>query len=89
MLATKVEEIQNDGPRDLRSFRLFDILLSIFIVVLLVSNLVGQRSALSRSGSAGRSCCFRSRTFLATFSPRYTDTGPRGALSGSASSLRA
>jgi len=43
MLATKVEEIQNDGPRDLRSFRLFDILLSIFIVVLLVSNLVGQK----------------------------------------------
>src|SRR5436190_8256922 len=43
MLATKVDETHNDGPRDLRSFRLFDILLSIFIVVLLVSNLVGQK----------------------------------------------
>src|SRR3954464_11424810 len=43
MLATKVEENHSDGPRDLRSFRLFDILLSIFIVVLLVSNLVGQK----------------------------------------------
>jgi uncharacterized integral membrane protein (TIGR00697 family) len=31
------------GPRDLRSFRYFDILLSIFIVVLLISNLVGQK----------------------------------------------
>jgi queuosine precursor transporter len=30
-------------PRDLKSFRYFDILLSIFIVVLLVSNLVGQK----------------------------------------------
>lgn len=30
-------------PRDLRSFRYFDILLSIFIVVLLISNLVGQK----------------------------------------------
>src|SRR5213592_683456 len=43
MLATKVDETHNDGPRDLRSFRLFDILLSIFIVVLLISNLVGQK----------------------------------------------
>ena len=41
MLATKVEEIHNDRPRDLRSFRLFDILLSIFIVVLLVSQACG------------------------------------------------
>lgn len=31
------------APRDLRSFRYFDILLSIFIVVLVVSNLVGQK----------------------------------------------
>ncbi|HZT39190.1 MAG TPA: queuosine precursor transporter [Bryobacteraceae bacterium] len=31
------------GPRDLRSFRYFDILLSVFIVVLLISNLVGQK----------------------------------------------
>ena len=30
-------------PRDLRSFRYFDILLSVFIVVLLISNLVGQK----------------------------------------------
>jgi uncharacterized integral membrane protein (TIGR00697 family) len=30
-------------PRDLRSFRHFDVLLSIFIVVLLISNLVGQK----------------------------------------------
>jgi uncharacterized integral membrane protein (TIGR00697 family) len=32
-------------PRDLRSFRHFDVLLSIFVVVLLVSNLVGQKIA--------------------------------------------
>lgn len=31
------------APRDLRSFRYFDILLSVFIVVLLISNLVGQK----------------------------------------------
>jgi len=31
------------APRDLRSFKYFDILLSIFIVVLLISNLVGQK----------------------------------------------
>jgi queuosine precursor transporter len=30
-------------PRDLRSFKHFDVLLSIFIVVLLISNLVGQK----------------------------------------------
>jgi hypothetical protein len=31
------------APRDLRSFRYFDVFLSIFIVVLLISNLVGQK----------------------------------------------
>jgi len=30
-------------PRDLRSFKHFDVLLNIFIVVLLISNLVGQK----------------------------------------------
>ncbi len=30
-------------PRDLRSFQYFDLLLSVFIVVLLISNLVGQK----------------------------------------------
>jgi uncharacterized integral membrane protein (TIGR00697 family) len=30
-------------PRDLKSFQYFDILLSVFIVVLLISNLVGQK----------------------------------------------
>lgn len=30
-------------PRDLRSFRYFDVLLSVFIVILLISNLVGQK----------------------------------------------
>src|SRR5437868_7875047 len=43
MLATTVEKIQENGPRDLRSFRLFDLLLSVFVVVLLISNLVGQK----------------------------------------------
>jgi uncharacterized integral membrane protein (TIGR00697 family) len=44
MLATRDRE-RPDGakPRDLRTFRYFDILLSIFIVVLLISNLVGQK----------------------------------------------
>jgi uncharacterized integral membrane protein (TIGR00697 family) len=32
-------------PRDLRSFRHFDVLLSVFIVILLISNLVGQKIA--------------------------------------------
>lgn len=31
------------AERDLRSFKLFDWMLSIFIVVLLISNLVGQK----------------------------------------------
>ncbi len=44
MLATPpVEKPDHVKPRDLRSFLYFDILLSIFIVVLLISNLVGQK----------------------------------------------
>jgi uncharacterized integral membrane protein (TIGR00697 family) len=31
------------AQRDLRSFRLFDLLLSVFVVILLISNLVGQK----------------------------------------------
>ena len=34
---------ETSQPRELRSFRYFDILLSVFIVVLLISNLVGQK----------------------------------------------
>ncbi len=44
LTTTAVE--QPDGPpapRDLRSFKYFDILLSVFIVILLISNLVGQK----------------------------------------------
>lgn len=44
MLATKPTlESEESQPRDLRSFRYFDLMLSIFIVVLLISNLVGQK----------------------------------------------
>jgi len=43
MLATTEAEGRESKPRDLRSFRYFDILLSIFIVILLISNLVGQK----------------------------------------------
>src|SRR5450631_3780284 len=44
MLATKeMERPDESKPRDLRSFQYFDILLSVFIVVLLISNLVGQK----------------------------------------------
>src|SRR5947199_8536123 len=44
MVASKPTETPEDAkPRDLRSFRYFDILLSVFIVVLLISNLVGQK----------------------------------------------
>lgn len=44
MLATKDLDAPGESkPRDIRSFRYFDILLSIFIVVLLISNLVGQK----------------------------------------------
>src|SRR5450756_2615692 len=44
MLATKkMERLDESKPRDLRSFQYFDILLSVFIVVLLISNLVGQK----------------------------------------------
>ncbi len=44
MLATPSNEVLDESrPRDLRSFRYFDILLSVFIVVLLISNLVGQK----------------------------------------------
>jgi queuosine precursor transporter len=44
MISSTAVHGRNDAaPRDLRSFRYFDILLSIFIVVLLISNLVGQK----------------------------------------------
>src|ERR1041384_1874676 len=43
MATTIAAETSGRHQRDLRSFRIFDILLSIFIVVLLVSNLVGQK----------------------------------------------
>jgi queuosine precursor transporter len=47
MQATKLEQSEDrpTTPRDLRSFQHFDILLSIFVVVLLISNLVGQKIA--------------------------------------------
>jgi uncharacterized integral membrane protein (TIGR00697 family) len=35
--------VRPDAQRDLRSFRLFDLLLSVFVVILLISNLVGQK----------------------------------------------
>lgn len=40
---TATETLESSKPRDLRSFRYFDILLSVFIVILLISNLVGQK----------------------------------------------
>jgi hypothetical protein len=43
MLATKIENFIDIEPRDLRTFRYYDVLLSTFIVVLLISNLVGQK----------------------------------------------
>jgi len=44
MLATEPPELSNKSkPRDRRSFRYFDVLLSVFIVILLMSNLVGQK----------------------------------------------
>ncbi len=42
MQATNLEPAKDDA-RDLRSFRYFDLMLSIFIVILLISNLVGQK----------------------------------------------
>jgi queuosine precursor transporter len=42
---TYITEEQPNTPRDLRSFRHFDVLLSIFVVILLISNLVGQKIA--------------------------------------------
>lgn len=41
--STEAHMPRDFAPRDLRSFRYFDILLSVFIVVLIVSNLVGQK----------------------------------------------
>jgi uncharacterized integral membrane protein (TIGR00697 family) len=44
MIVTPPPAIELEAqPRDLRSFRYFDIMLSIFIVILLISNLVGQK----------------------------------------------
>ena len=43
MIATTESPGTERQPRDLRSFRIYDILLSIFLVVLLISNLVGQK----------------------------------------------
>lgn len=47
MQATQLQAVEDrpHQPRDLRSFRHFDVLLSIFVVVLLISNLVGQKIA--------------------------------------------
>lgn len=42
-VSTSEPATSQPGLRDLRSFRYYDILVSIFIVVLLVSNLVGQK----------------------------------------------
>jgi uncharacterized integral membrane protein (TIGR00697 family) len=41
------EEMNQAGnrPRDLRTFRYYDILISVFVAVLLISNLVGQKIA--------------------------------------------
>jgi hypothetical protein len=41
--STEAHMSRDAAPRDLRSFRYFDVLLSVFIVVLLISNLVGQK----------------------------------------------
>ena len=43
MLATSPTAQAESRTRDLRSFKYFDIMLSVFIVVLLISNLVGQK----------------------------------------------
>lgn len=42
MQVTNLEPVSDDS-RDLRSFRYFDLMLSVFIVILLISNLVGQK----------------------------------------------
>ena len=73
--------------RDLRTYRHFDLLLSIFMVVLLISNLVGQKlCALGPFVISGGSFCSRSPTSSATSSRRSTATPLRDALSGWASS---
>jgi uncharacterized integral membrane protein (TIGR00697 family) len=45
MLASEETKYTGNRPRDLRSFRYYDILISIFVAVLLISNLVGQKIA--------------------------------------------
>jgi uncharacterized integral membrane protein (TIGR00697 family) len=45
MLATDNLKPAGNRPRDLRTFRYYDILISIFVAILLISNLVGQKIA--------------------------------------------
>jgi uncharacterized integral membrane protein (TIGR00697 family) len=43
MLASEETKLIGNRPRDLRTFRYYDILISVFVAVLLISNLVGQK----------------------------------------------
>jgi uncharacterized integral membrane protein (TIGR00697 family) len=45
MLASEETKYTGNRPRDLRTFRYYDILISVFVAVLLISNLVGQKIA--------------------------------------------
>ena len=45
MLASEETKPIGNRPRDLRTFRYYDILISIFVAILLISNLVGQKIA--------------------------------------------
>src|SRR5947209_514988 len=43
MLAAEEMNQTGNRPRDLRTFRYYDVLISIFVAILLISNLVGQK----------------------------------------------
>jgi uncharacterized integral membrane protein (TIGR00697 family) len=45
MLASEETKLIGNRPRDLRTFRYYDILISVFVAILLISNLVGQKIA--------------------------------------------
>src|SRR5438309_9875182 len=74
----------------LSSFRYYDLLVHIFVVILLISNLVGQKICVipfihvfvKCPTSVERSCFFRSLTFSRTYLPRSMVTVPLAGRSG-------
>ena len=97
MPSTLIQKLTGKDTR-LSGFRHFELLVNVFVVVLLISNLVAQKIVpIGPFHLFGREFTFHVSGAQALFpityifgdvSPRFTDTKARAALSGSASSHR-